>query len=542
MIRQILLPTTLLISSFLFSQKTIEIRQSGTFTKNEKKYPNANILSKKDSKRVHLYHEGVLIISDTSIFYPKRNFFLAKGDVYLNQGDSITISSEYLEYDGISKKSIAWGNAIITRPDMTLTTDTIELDREINEFFYNTKGTVVDSTTVLISDKGRYFIDEKKYRFKTNVIMEHPDYTMTSDSLDYFTERDETFIYGDTKIKGDDYDIIAKRGYYHTEIKQGYFTDDATIFYDNKIIKGDSLFFDSESEYAAATTNASILDTINDSFIRGDFAEIFKAKDSAIITKNAYVANVIEKDSLFIKADTLIATGPEDHRIVRGYYNVKVFKSDIQGKADSVYINEETGLTKLLRIGFTEREKQIFTNEDINQRNPILWVGKNQMTGDVIHLISNKETKTLDTLYIPTNSFIIEKDTLSDDGYNQIKGEILIGTLSANKLTKLEIEKNNKVVFYLYDDKDELIGIDKTLASKMEVYLEKNKIKEVLFLVSPNGDIFPENDLDDNEKRLKGFIWREKERPLSKEDLFREIVIDTIKTTKDTLSIKKYLQ
>ena len=89
----------------------------------------------------------------------------------------------------------------------------------------------------------------------------------------------------------------------------------ALINYNQKIIEGDSLYFENEREYAAATNDISITDTINNSIIRGNYAEIFKAKDSAIITRRAYAINLLENDSLYIKADTLIGTGPSEHRV-----------------------------------------------------------------------------------------------------------------------------------------------------------------------------------------------------------------------------------
>jgi len=69
----------------------------------------------------------------------------------------------------------------------------------------------------------------------------------------------------------------------------------ATLFYDNKIIKGDSLYFESEKNYAAATKNVSILDSLNNSIITGHYGEIFKEKDSAIITKKPFSNKYFKK-------------------------------------------------------------------------------------------------------------------------------------------------------------------------------------------------------------------------------------------------------
>ena len=96
-------------------------------------------------------------------------------------------------------------------------------------------------------------------------------------------------------------------------------------------------------------------------------------------------------------------------------------KSDLRGKSDSLYLDESTGLTKLLSKPLTNQQKQIFTEEDINKKNPILWFDKSQMSGNKIFLLSNTKTKKLDSLKIDGNVFIIEKDSLSKNGYNQIK-------------------------------------------------------------------------------------------------------------------------
>ena len=153
-----------------------------------------------------------------------------------------------------------------------------------------------------------------------------------------FYRNKQSFLYGPTKIIGEDYDIYCERGFYNLDTQQGNFKENALINYNEKIIEGDSLYFENEREYAAATNDVSITDTINNSIIRGNYAEIFKAKDSAIITRRAYAINILEKDSLYIKADTLIGTGPAEHRVLRGYYGVKILKSDIRGKSDSLYL------------------------------------------------------------------------------------------------------------------------------------------------------------------------------------------------------------
>ena len=428
-----------------------------------------------------------------------------------------------IEYDGKTKTALAKGNVNLKRPDMSLKTERLNLDRISNEAFYNTKGVIIDSVSTLTSNQGRYFMDQKKYRFISNVTIDNPEYNVNSDQLDYYTELNQAYLFGNSKIKGEAYTIECERGFYDLERERGVFKKNATLYYDNKIIKGDSLYFESESDYAAATKNVSILDSLNNSIITGHYGEIFKAKDSAIITRRALAVNIIDKDSLFIHADTLVATGPEERRILRAFYDVRILKSDLRGRSDSLYLDESIGLTKLLNKPLSKQQEQVYTEADRNANNPVLWFDKSQMSGNQIRLISDTKTNKLDSLKINGNVFIIEKDTLSEEGYQQIKGGRLDGTFVESKLDNVVIKKNTEMVYYLYNDKDlELIGINKTTCSALKMYFEEGQISDITFLVEPLGDVFPENELPLNDRTLKGFVWRKEERPESLNDLFDE--------------------
>ena len=501
--------------------KIIKIIQAGGSTQDQFNFPGANILVKKEGIRVHLFHEGALIKSDVSYFYPKENFFRANGDVIFTQGDSLKMTCDQIEYDGTSKLAKAWGKVVLERPDMNLKTDTLFLDRVNSKAFYNSFGTIEDEKRKLTSIRGIYFMDEKKYRFISRVKIDDPEYLLNSQRLDYYTESDKAFFYGKTTIVGEEYDIYCEKGAYDTQLQRGNFQENAVIFYDNKEIRGDSLYFENEKNYAAATNNISVIDTLNKSVINGHYGEIFKAKDSAIITRRALAVNIIDQDSLYIHADTLIATGPTEKKILRGYYDVRIFKTDLRGKSDSLHLDQSTGLIKLLKLPLSRKENQILTASQKNKKNPILWFGRSQMSGDKIFLTSDMETKKLDSLKIIGNSWIIERDSISDTGFNQIKGGVLDGLFKEGELREIDVSKNTEVVYYMYADEDnELIGIDKTTCSRLKMVTRENQIEDISFFVSPDGNLFPDKDLPLNERKLEGFIWREDERPNTIQELF----------------------
>ena len=511
------------LSSLAQEPKIIEIRKAGGSTQDQEAFPGANILFKNDETRVLLFHEGALIESDLAYFYSKDNYFKAVGNVIFTQGDSLKMICKTIEYDGKTQIALADGDVFLKRPDMSLTTEKLNLDRISNEAFYNTKGVIVDSASTLTSNLGRYYMDQKKYRFTSNVTIDNPDYQVNSDQLDYYTELNQAYLFGNSRIEGDAYTIECERGFYDLDREKGVFKKNATLYYDNKIIRGDSLYFESEKDYAAATKNVSIVDSLNNSVITGHYGEIFKARDSAIITRRALAINIIDQDSLFIHADTLVATGPEERRILRAYYDVRILKSDLRGRSDSLYLDESIGLTKLLNKPLTKQQEQVFTEADRNKNNPVLWFDKSQMSGNEVLLISDTETNKLDSLKINGNVFIIEKDTLSSDGFNQIKGGVLDGAFKEGKLDNIVITKNTEMVYYLYNDDDlQLIGIDKTTCSALSMNFLDGEINDITFLVAPTGDVYPEEELPKNDRTLKGFVWRKEERPETLNDLFDE--------------------
>ena len=132
--------------------------------------------------------------------------------------------------------------------------------------------------------------------------------------------------------------------------------------------------------------------------------------------------------------------GPDEKRIIRAYYDVRILKNDMTGRSDSLHLDKLAGVTKLLSKPLTRKQEQIFSEVDRNKSNPVIWFNKSQMSGNNILLMSNKKTNKLDSLKINGNVLIIEKDTLSKDGYNQIKGGLLDGSFRNGKLDNIIIK------------------------------------------------------------------------------------------------------
>lgn len=487
--------------------KQINIVYGANLTKDETMYPGAFIFSK-DKRQVQFEHQGADLWCDVAIFYQKENRLKAAGNIRMQQGDSVNMTSGKLEYNGNTKLAKAYESVILDTQtsetsNMTLTTDTLRFDRESQQAYYQDFGTVVDSANTLTSEIGRYFMETKKFQFLDSVHIDNPEYILDSEQLDYYQSSKNAYLYGASTITADTYKIYCERGFYDTAIESGYGIKNTRIDYNNRIIQGDSVYFNKASEFASATNNITITDTINNGIIRAHYAEVFKAKDSVFATKRAVAISLVELDSLFTHGDTLMITGKPEDRILRAYHNAKFFKTDMSGKSDSIHSEQKTGLTQLIK-------------------NPILWSGPNQMTGDSIHIISNLKTEKLDSLKVLENAFIVSLDSISKTGYNQAKGVNLYGQFKENELRIIDLDKNTEVIYYMYNDDEELIGINKTICSSIRITMANNDVENLTFKVDPDGNIFPENDPDLGERKLKGFIWRGEERILTKDDIFDE--------------------
>ena len=277
----------ILLFNIVISQekKIIQIIEAGSFDRNEKILPGANILKKDNDIRVHLLHDGMDIWSDYALFYKKNNSFKARGNVIVKQGDSIELYSNLLDYDGNERKIAAKEDVVFINNNTVLKTQVLFHDRDLKEIYFEKGGIINDSINTIKSNNGKYFLETSKYSFENRVNVYNSDYNINSQKLDYFTDSEKAFFYGPTVINGNDYTIFCEKGFYNTKTKSGYFVKKSKILYDNRKIEGDSLIFDDLKKYAAGSKNVVITDTINNTIIKGDFGQVYKALDSAMILK-----------------------------------------------------------------------------------------------------------------------------------------------------------------------------------------------------------------------------------------------------------------
>ncbi|MDF3077253.1 MAG: hypothetical protein K0S09_1142 [Sphingobacteriaceae bacterium] len=198
----------------------------------------------------------------------------------------------------------------------------------------------------------------------------------------------------------------------------------------------------------------------------------------------------IRRDSIVLSQDT------SKTRIVLAYHNVKIFKSDLQAKADSAFFSYKDSVIRCYK-------------------NPIVWSQGAQMTADTIYM--QLKNQKLDNMLLQNKGFIVnvEADSLK---YNQVKGKILTGFFKDNKLQRMYVNGNAQSLYYTSDSTG-YTGLNKSLSSRMRVTFVNNELQDVLFIRKPTMVYNSIENVKKEDEILEGFVWKPKERPRSKEEI-----------------------
>jgi lipopolysaccharide export system protein LptA len=505
--RSVLLVLFILISGLAFAQTKINLKGADRLIGDQSKGYQRLIGS------VQFEHQGMIMNCDSAHFFLKENKLDAYGHVFVQQGDSLRMWSDFLTYDGNTRIAVASKNVRLVEDDMTLTCDAITYDLANRFAYYNTGGRIVNKDNILTSQNGGYSSDAKTLTFKNNVVLKNPQYEMRCDTLRYTPGPKIAYFLGPTTIKatGNKNFIYCENGFYDTYNDIAQFEENACIVTNNQTLRGDSIWYDRKNGIGKAFENIEIQDTTQKVTIHGDYAIHYEKTETSFITGHALLIQEFDNDSLFMHADTLksITTHPIDdkgkpiygdsleQKTVLGYHDVSFFKSDMQGRCDSL----------------------AWTSQDSTMRMfgaPVIWSDESQLTAKNIDIIiANGKIIRLD---MNVDCFIIsEEDTIR---YNQIKGKKMTGYFADNQLRKIFVEGNGQTLYYAKSEAD-LIGINRADCSKLMIWINENEVQSISFYNQPDAQLYPANELSPSEALLKDFAWRGAERPASVNDLLK---------------------
>ncbi len=484
---------------FLFSHaqniKKIELVNADLIDYDEERY-GKNI--KRLLGNVTLRHENAILRCDSAFHNSELNDVIMYGKVSINFSDTIHLFGKQISYSGTTKIARVRHQVILEHKKATLYCDSLDFDRNTNTAYYFNYGKIKSGENVLVSKWGYYFAHLRDFVAVKDVILTHPQYKMYSDSLRYNIQTGIATFYGPSKIISDTNLIYCENGWYDTKKDISRFSKNAYLWSKNKLLKGDSLFYDRNNQYGIASKNVFLIDSTNKVIVRGHYGKYFENPDKAFITDSAlFILAQDSTDTLYLHADTLFyLTYSDSTKFLKAYYHVKFFKDELQGSCDSLVYSVRDSLMELYKV-------------------PILWSEKHQLAAKKIEIYFRNDS--LYKILLNELAFIIsQEDSLL---FNQIKGKTMTGFFKENKLYKVEVKGNGQTIYYPKDN-HEIIGANKAESSEITIFINNNEIQKIIFHRKPKATLYPLKDINPLDFKLDYFKWYEKLRPLSPTDIF----------------------
>jgi lipopolysaccharide export system protein LptA len=330
--------------------------------------------------------------------------------------------------------------------------------------------------------------------FKKNVHVKNPDYTMTSDSLRYNSRT--KFIYFVTPTNVVDKDsatFVYQDGELDTKTRQSVL-DVGTAESDKYILESDEFQLDDIRKVYKLRKAVKLTSKEENLIIYGQAADYYKAKGIIKIFDKAYLAKITDdNDTLFMAADTLVSIDSNDPAKKRllAYNSVKIFKTDLQGIADSL-------------------EYRMSDSTIYFYQNPVLWSEGNQMTADSIRMLI--KNNTIDRIFMNVNAFVVSQDSLFN--FNQIKGRKMTAEFNGKKMHRVVVEGNGESIYYILKEEEKIVqGLNRIICSNITIRFKDGKVNNLSFYKQPDAHFIPPHEIKTEDTKLNGFTWKQKEKP-----------------------------
>jgi len=451
---------------------------------------------------VHFEHNRSQLYCDSAIFFQDKSLIYAYGHVQINQGDTVNLFCDSLKYDGNTSISKLMSNVRFRDNEYKLVTDSLEYNGNQSKGYYKNWATIssIHEDLKLTSRKGYYYSETKTFFFKDSVHVEHPDYEVFSDTLEFRTIGPSAHFHGPTIIHMDSSQIHCNAGVYFTNKKIMRLWNGATILEDKRTLFADSLIYDQNTNIGEGFGDVKLYDSTEKVMFLSDYLWKSANNDKITLRDNAHIIQFNPKDTLFISADTIYHTQDTitDLRQAIAIKNVEIINAGLYVSCDSAYFSEKDSILKL-------------------HKQPMMWAENTQLSADSI--LAPYYNDEFHKLYMYENAFITsEKDSLH---YDQIKGEYLTAYLDSSKIKKVFIETNAQTLYYVTEDQTDSLGIvTKEIAgmntidcNSIIIYFLKSEIENVCFIEQPTGNYTPIDDVPESEQFLIGFLWQIERKP-----------------------------
>lgn len=468
---------------------------------------------------------NTLFYCDSAVLNQLSNTLEAFGHVHINDADSVHIYSDYLKYLGREKKAVLTGNVKLTDGEGVLTTARLDYDMGAKIGDYSSGGKLVRGKTVLTSREGTYYEQTRDVFFKKNVVVIDPNYKITTDTLLYNTYSSITTFIAPTVILSDSgrRKINTSDGYYDLQNKRAYFGKRPEIQDKSTFLIADEVAMDDSSGFGEARGNVIYNDTAQKVSIFANHMNSNRNENSFLAREKPVMLIQQDKDSIFVAADILYSARLSDlkktrpvpvirdsaftnflvndssDRFFEAYYHVRIFSDSLQAVCDSLFYSGEDSVFRLFH-------------------NPVIWAQDGQITGDTVYLFT--KNRKPERMLVFENAMSINH---LDDGYfNQMKGRIMDAKFINGEIEHLRTKGNAESVYYAQDDDNKYIGVNKASSDIIDIYFNDRRPSKVVFRSNLVGTTYPMRQVNHEEIRLRGFSWKESQRPKSRYELFAD--------------------
>ena len=459
--------------------------------------PDAQILN----GDVCFRHDSSYMYCDSAYFFEQTNSLEAFSNVRMEQGDTLFVYGDYLFYDGNTQVAYLRENVRMENGQVTLFTDSLNYERIPNIGYYFEGGLIVDSLNQLSSFYGQYSPETKLAVFNDSVQVENPDFTLYSDTLHYDTESKVATILGPSVIVSDSGTIHTSRGWYDTVNNTSLLLDQSQVESGEKILIGDSIFYNRDTGMGEVYGNMSLIDTAQHVTLQGEYGYYNEQTGYAFATDSARFLEYSQGDTLFLHADTLqMVTVDSVYREIKAYYGVRFYRIDMQGVCDSMQFNTRDSVLYM----YTE---------------PVLWNEQYQLYGDTIAIYMNDSTIE----YAHVIQFAFAAQHVDSSYYNQLKGNDLKAYFEGQAVHQIDVAGNAESIFYPLEKDGAKVGMNETKSGFLTIWVKDNKLDKLKIWPSPVGSMTPIPDLKPDQKMLKDFYWFDYLRPKTRDDIYEVV-------------------
>jgi lipopolysaccharide export system protein LptA len=288
--------------------------------------------------------------------------------------------------------------------------------------------------------------------------------------------------------------LTALNGKYFVDEKRSLFWGDVVLVDTSSRITCNILNYFEPETRSVATGSVHVFETANGINMYGD---------SLIHIEQKKFTRVLKQPRL-VKIDTT-AGGIIDTMVV-----VSREMQSIQDSMERFIAIDSVRLAKGMMSARCGKATYFIKNDIIAmETRPIIWSDENQITGDSIRI--RMEDKRLSSLWVKNRAMAISLvDTSLPHRFNQLTGRELTMTFRANKLERVDVQRNATSLYYLFD-KNEPNGANKSSGDRIFIDFVSGDADRIKIVGGVQGQYLPEKMILKHEKEynLDGFRWYE---------------------------------